>query len=647
MEGATSSLSKILSSELVKPLSHASEEHTIDPLPKRFVLPSLTCSRCFESYENATDLRKHFQKAHGSSTSTSIKKDSEEEEVEEIEDDDNDYDIGFDEGIDEEESIDDDDFKDVDERVTFGSAYGVFKPYVVFYLQEANWICSCHSSLIDTKALNEFGVDEPGRPLKVSINDLIQPGELWLTMLYRGGFFAGIITEMSPPTDVIKGKIRIEDEYPKIYLHKRFARYTTRRSQGGSQSAHDSSSGKANSIGAQLRRHNERALVTDIHSLLQGPEWSKTAPRCRRIFISAAKTTIADLFDGSVLKRGDPRIKNVPFSSGRPSIDEAFRVTKEIAKMKWLEEFNESAILHKRDQSAIKRSNSNFKLKENITDSIISDGKVSLDSHLPATLSKTHSDALPNLIVENEGAPIEVASEVVARQQPRKKKKKSRNSTNSRAPPDNTLKDDDDDVLEAAMAAAALESEERKARQEMDDIHNILLSKLNGGIHQISLLCRVPQTVLSFSLGLSSRERTSTSLLIEAKEKVDSISSLLLSGMNPSEVFSALGWSSLSAASLTQESGFPVDWESMTKPDVHERLQKGVQLQQLPDEAESILVNRSRSVESAPREVISPSISRVSPADDLVIPSVSEKEQKRLLMLRSAERRAHVASGSP
>jgi hypothetical protein len=85
----------------------------------------------------------------------------------------------------------------------------------------------------------------------------------------------------------------------------------------------------------------------------------------------------------------------------------------------------------------------------------------------------------------------------------------------------------------------------------------------------------------------------------------------------------------------------------MTKPDVHERLQKGVQLQQLPDEAESILVNRSRSVESAPREVISPSISRVSPADDLVIPSVSEKEQKRLLMLRSAERRAYVASGSP
>jgi hypothetical protein len=251
-------------------------------------------------------------------------------------------------------------------------------------------------------------------------------------------------------------------------------------------------------------------------------------------------------------------------------------------------------------------------------------------------------------MVENEGAPIEVASTVVARQQPRKKKKKSRNSTDSRAPPDNTLNDDDDDdVLEAAMAAAALESEERKARQEMDDIHNILLSNLNGGIHQISLLCRVPQTVLSFSLGLSSRERTSTSLLIEAKEKVDSISSLLSSGMNPSEVFSALGWSSLSAASLTQESGFPVDWESMTKPDVHEQLQKGVQLQQLPDEAESILVNRSRSVESAPREVISPSISRVSPADDLVIPSVSEKEQKRLLMLRSAERRAHVASGSP
>ena len=38
--------------------------------PRRITLPSLSCSRCFESFENASDLRNHFREAHGTLASS-------------------------------------------------------------------------------------------------------------------------------------------------------------------------------------------------------------------------------------------------------------------------------------------------------------------------------------------------------------------------------------------------------------------------------------------------------------------------------------------------------------------------------------------------------------------------------------------------
>ena len=622
--------------------------------PRRITLPSLSCSRCFESFENASDLRNHFREAHGTLASSAHEdggKDGE-DDGEEEEDDDDDH--VFDELEDREESIDSDgggsgSGGNSDERITFGSVFSVFKPYVAIVLQEANWICSCHSSLLDSKALNEFGIDEPGKPFVISINDLIQPGELWLTILYRGGFFAGIITEMSPPSDVEEGdKIRSIDEFPKIRLHKRFARYTTRRSQGGSQSAHDASSGKANSMGAQLRRHNERALVTDIHTLLQSPEWSYAVPRCRRIFISAAKTTIGELFDGSSLKRGDPRIKNVPFTSGRPSIDEALRVTKELAKITWIEEYNPSLLLNKPSSTVVvSKPSLHIEMRSHphkeVQNNVVINEKAQ-NAPLKVESVRAQSDTLPptNLSIEKEE---DLATSLRRPSRKIKNKSKPKASTNSRAPIDNAS-NDDDEFLESAMAAVALESEERKAMQEMDEIRSILLNNLNEGIRRNSFLCRIPQVALSIALGLTNRESSPTSLFIEAKEKLEALSSLLSSGLKPSEVFTALEWSSLAAASVAQEAGFSVDWDSMTKLDGNERSRKVVQLQKHSDNVESILVKGSRSVETKQREVIAPSVNRVSPSDDLVLGAVSEREQKRLAMLRAAERRAHAASGA-
>ena len=74
----------------------------------------------------------------------------------------------------------------------------------------------------------------------------ISPTRTWaLIMLGSGHFSAGIFR-------LADGECR-----DKKSIHK----YTTRKKQGGAQSANDSAKGKAKSAGAQIRRANEVALT--------------------------------------------------------------------------------------------------------------------------------------------------------------------------------------------------------------------------------------------------------------------------------------------------------------------------------------------------------------------------------------------------
>lgn len=78
-----------------------------------------------------------------------------------------------------------------------------------------------------------------------------------------GGHFAGAI--VSHQRLNVKGNAHKKDETlieqaVNFLEHKTFHRYTTRRKQGGSQSAMDNAKGKANSAGSALRRYNESAL---------------------------------------------------------------------------------------------------------------------------------------------------------------------------------------------------------------------------------------------------------------------------------------------------------------------------------------------------------------------------------------------------
>ncbi|RHY33669.1 hypothetical protein DYB32_002030 [Aphanomyces invadans] len=125
----------------------------------------------------------------------------------------------------------------------------------------------------------------------------------WAVLLFRAGRFAGAVFRKD-----------------KVLVHKAFQRYTTRRKQGGSQSAHDSSSGKAKSAGAQLRRYNEMALQQDIVDLMLS--WSAELRGCDRIFLGSAKTSRGHFFDKTGLAAGDPRLRLVPFGTLRPTYDE-------------------------------------------------------------------------------------------------------------------------------------------------------------------------------------------------------------------------------------------------------------------------------------------------------------------------------------
>lgn len=141
-------------------------------------------------------------------------------------------------------------------------------------------------------------------------------GGMWTVLILRSGRFAGAIFRKH-----------------ELIAHKVFRRYTVRAKAGGSQSSHDNQAGKANSMGAMLRRHGEQALKEDIQTLLLS--WSCHLDTCTKLLLSAPKTLYHVLFEypQSVLQqagaleppldRTDARICHIPFMVGKPTLEEA------------------------------------------------------------------------------------------------------------------------------------------------------------------------------------------------------------------------------------------------------------------------------------------------------------------------------------
>lgn len=148
-----------------------------------------------------------------------------------------------------------------------------------------------------------------------------------------GGHFAAMVVSLAPRPSKAGTPMNREAT---VLAHKTFHRYTTRRKQGGSQSANDNAKGAAHSAGSTLRRYNEQALVDDIRSLLKG--WKGLLDTSELLFIRATgvtnRRTLYGQHEGQVLHHNDPRIRGFPFNTRRATQNELMRSFIELTRLK-------------------------------------------------------------------------------------------------------------------------------------------------------------------------------------------------------------------------------------------------------------------------------------------------------------------------
>ncbi|KAK4236737.1 hypothetical protein C8A03DRAFT_16636 [Achaetomium macrosporum] len=159
-----------------------------------------------------------------------------------------------------------------------------------------------------------------------------------------GGHFAAMVVCLAPKQSK-HGSIGPLSREAVVLAHKTFHRYTTRRKQGGSQSANDNAKGAAHSAGSSLRRYNEQALVEDVRGLLK--DWKSLIDTSDLLFIRATGTTnrrtLFGPYDDQVIRANDPRIRGFPFSTRRTTQNELMRSFIELTRLKVKEIHPEAA----------------------------------------------------------------------------------------------------------------------------------------------------------------------------------------------------------------------------------------------------------------------------------------------------------------
>ncbi|KAB5547295.1 hypothetical protein GE09DRAFT_1175008 [Coniochaeta sp. 2T2.1] len=151
-----------------------------------------------------------------------------------------------------------------------------------------------------------------------------------------GGHFAAMVVSLAPRQSKHGASSGPLNREATVLAHKTFHRYTTRRKQGGSQSANDNAKGAAHSAGAGIRRYNEQALIEDVRSLLQ--EWKALLDTSDLLFIRATgstnRRTLFGPYENQVLRSNDPRIRGFPFSTRRATQNELMRSFIELTRLK-------------------------------------------------------------------------------------------------------------------------------------------------------------------------------------------------------------------------------------------------------------------------------------------------------------------------
>ncbi|KAF2270284.1 hypothetical protein CC78DRAFT_528762 [Lojkania enalia] len=179
----------------------------------------------------------------------------------------------------------------------------------------------------------------PTEPPKIKLEGGVSPpdantGPHYFLCMIGGGHFAAMIVGLAPK--VGKRHTGADERSAAVIAHKTFHRYTTRRKQGGSQSANDSSKGAAHSAGSSLRRYNEAALTNEVRDLLN--DWKTMIDTADLLFIRATgstnRRTLFGPYDGQVLRNNDPRNRGFPFSTRRATQKELMRAFVELTRVK-------------------------------------------------------------------------------------------------------------------------------------------------------------------------------------------------------------------------------------------------------------------------------------------------------------------------
>lgn len=235
---------------------------------------------------------------------------------------------------------------DDDEGETAGRA-GRGKPPLIWFssplLPEKNYFGMYRAILTGDEQQNQDLVEvlkkkqvEPIAMPKIkegALPEVAYKGPHIFLCMIGGGHFAAMVVSLAPRPN--KNGTTMNREAT-VLAHKTFHRYTTRRKQGGSQSANDNAKGAAHSAGSSLRRYNEQALVEDVRNLLQ--EWKALIDTSELLFIRATgmtnRRTLFGPYEGQVLKHNDTRLRGFPFSTRRATQNELMRSFIELTRLK-------------------------------------------------------------------------------------------------------------------------------------------------------------------------------------------------------------------------------------------------------------------------------------------------------------------------
>lgn len=208
--------------------------------------------------------------------------------------------------------------------------YGIYK--AIFTPEELGK----EDSIVDaikTRQLEKVSMGKPPKDAS-SIPATYNGRHIFICMI-GGGHFAAMVVSLSPKKTKHSSTGPMNREAV-ILVHKTFHRYTTRRKQGGSQSANDNAKGAAHSAGASIRRYNEQALIEDVRGVLS--EWKGLIESCDLLFIRATgntnRRTLFGPYEGQVLRSNDPRIRSFPFNTRRATQNELMRAFVELTRLK-------------------------------------------------------------------------------------------------------------------------------------------------------------------------------------------------------------------------------------------------------------------------------------------------------------------------